>query len=119
MQVAEMKRNVTPETPDFPLLVKKGSATVKIYEVKNRDRKNDTVSYLRAVNGRCAEPSMRHYFGRCGSERGACIGTSNRFLALTEKSPRWHHENPDTPVSLGRGYLPIDFLEESGVKSLP
>jgi integrase len=52
MQVAEMKRNVTLESPDFPLLVKKGSATVKIYEVKNRDRKNYTVSYLTAVNGR-------------------------------------------------------------------
>src|SRR4029078_11828787 len=47
-----MKRNVTPEGPDFPLLVKKGSATVKIYEVKNRDRKNYTVSYLTAINGR-------------------------------------------------------------------
>jgi integrase len=53
MQVAEMKRNVTPEKADsFPLLVRKGSATVKIYEVKNRDAKNYTVSYLTAVNGR-------------------------------------------------------------------
>jgi hypothetical protein len=52
MQVAEMKRNVTRETPDFPLLIKKGSATVKIYQVQNRDRKNYTVSYLTAVNGR-------------------------------------------------------------------
>ena len=47
-----MKRNVTPETPDFPLLVKNGSATVKIYEVKNRDGKNYTVSYLTAASGR-------------------------------------------------------------------
>jgi integrase len=48
-----MKRNVTPEKLDsFPLLVKKGSATVKIYEVKNRDRMNYTVSYLTGSNGR-------------------------------------------------------------------
>src|SRR4030095_13124072 len=48
-----MKRNVTPEKVDlFPMLIKKGSATVKIYEVKNRDRQNYTVSYLTAVNGR-------------------------------------------------------------------
>src|SRR4029453_10073077 len=48
-----MKRNVTPEKVDlFPMLIKKGSAVVKIYEVKNRDRKNYTVSYLTAVNGR-------------------------------------------------------------------
>src|SRR6266550_3371466 len=51
MQVAEMKRNVTPDST-FPMLIKKGSATVKIYEVKNRDRMNYTVSYLTAINGR-------------------------------------------------------------------
>jgi integrase len=53
MQVAEMIRNVSPVKPDsFPLVVKKGHATVKIYEVTNRDRKNYTVSYLTAANGR-------------------------------------------------------------------
>jgi integrase len=41
-----------PKADPFPLLVRKGSAVVKIYEVKNRDRKNYTVSYLTAVNGR-------------------------------------------------------------------
>jgi hypothetical protein len=71
MQVAEMKRNVTPETPDFPLLVKKGSATVKIYEVKNRDRKIYTVGYLTAVNGRVHRTFDAALLRRCGSERGA------------------------------------------------
>ena len=46
-----MIRNVAPDSP-FPLLVRKGSAVVKIYEVKNRKRKNYTVSYLTAANGR-------------------------------------------------------------------
>jgi integrase len=35
----------------FPITVKKGHATVKIYQVKNRDRTNYTVSYV-AANGR-------------------------------------------------------------------
>ena len=39
--------------PDrFPLSVKKGHATVKIYQVKNRKRVHYTVSYLTAANGR-------------------------------------------------------------------
>jgi integrase len=59
-----MKRNVTPEGPDFPLLIKKGSATVKIYEVKNRDRKNYTVSYLTAMNGR-----VRKTFAELGTAK--------------------------------------------------
>jgi integrase len=33
---------------EFPLMVKKGSVTVKIYEVKNRDRMNYTVTYVDA-----------------------------------------------------------------------
>jgi hypothetical protein len=54
MQDAEMKRNVTPAEPavEFPITVRKGHATVKIYEVTNRDRKHYTVSYLTALNGR-------------------------------------------------------------------
>src|SRR5436309_15479459 len=36
----------------FPIIVRKGHASVKIYEVKNRDRVNYTVSYMTAVNGR-------------------------------------------------------------------
>jgi hypothetical protein len=54
MQGDEMIRNVAPEqaADRFPMIVKKGSAVVKVYEVKNRDRKNYTVSYLTAVNGR-------------------------------------------------------------------
>src|SRR5437899_6803577 len=37
---------------EFPILVKKGHATVKIYEVKNRETTNYTVAYLTAANGR-------------------------------------------------------------------
>src|SRR6516164_11427993 len=49
-----MIRNVThSRTPErFPLIIRKGSANVKIYEVKNRDRKNYTVSFLTAGKGR-------------------------------------------------------------------
>jgi integrase len=49
-----MKRNVAHERPavEFPLTVKKGHASVKIYEVRNRDRMNYTVSYMTAVKGR-------------------------------------------------------------------
>jgi hypothetical protein len=48
MQDAEMRRNVIPEqSPEqFPLSIKKGHATVKIYEVRNRDRLNYTVTYV-------------------------------------------------------------------------
>jgi integrase len=54
MQDDEMKRNVTPEqaVDRFPMTVKKGHASVKVYEVNNRDRKNYTVTYLTAVKGR-------------------------------------------------------------------
>jgi hypothetical protein len=54
MQDDEMKRNVTlAERPiEFPLTIKKGHASVKIYEVRNRDRMNYTVSYMTAVKGR-------------------------------------------------------------------
>jgi len=54
MQDDEMKRNVAPkQAPDrFPMIVRKGHATVKIYEVTNRDRKNFTVTYLTAADGR-------------------------------------------------------------------
>jgi site-specific recombinase XerD len=50
-----MKRNVTPEKAvmeQFPLRVKKGNVTVKIYEVTNRNRKLYTVTYLTASAGR-------------------------------------------------------------------
>ncbi|MBA2270659.1 MAG: site-specific integrase [Chthoniobacterales bacterium] len=48
-----MIRNVTPadRAPSFPLTVKKGHASVKIYEVRNRERTNYTVSYV-GVKGR-------------------------------------------------------------------
>jgi integrase len=54
MQDAEMIRNVAQEqAPDrFPMIVRKGHASVKVYEVKNRDRVNYTVSYMTAMNGR-------------------------------------------------------------------
>jgi integrase len=43
-----MIRNDTKkrQKDEFPMIVKKGHATVKIYEVQNRDRKNYTVSYV-------------------------------------------------------------------------
>ncbi|MBV9008831.1 MAG: hypothetical protein JO354_06660 [Verrucomicrobia bacterium] len=43
-----MKRNVTPPTaqPEFPMTVKKGYVSVKIYEVKNRETTNYCVSYI-------------------------------------------------------------------------
>jgi integrase len=48
-----MRRNVIQEQPppQFPISVKKGHATVKIYRVKNRDRTHYTVSYV-TTNGR-------------------------------------------------------------------
>src|SRR5947207_15647726 len=54
MQDAEMIRNVAQgrAAAEFPLTVKKGHASVKVYEVKNRDRMNYTVSYMTAVKGR-------------------------------------------------------------------
>ena len=54
MQDSEMIRNVAPEPAldRFPLTVKKGHASVKVYEVRNRDRMNYTVSYMTAMNGR-------------------------------------------------------------------
>src|SRR5438552_3280471 len=54
MQDAEMIRNVAQgrAAAEFPLTIKKGHASVKIYAVKNRDRMNYTVSYMTAVNGR-------------------------------------------------------------------
>ena len=36
----------------FPLTIKKGHASVKIYAVKNRERVNYTVAYMTAMNGR-------------------------------------------------------------------
>jgi integrase len=50
MQVAEMRRNLPLSTvrTQFPITVKKGHATVKIYKVKNRDRANYCVSYISA-----------------------------------------------------------------------
>jgi integrase len=45
MQVQEMSRNVA-HLDDFPMTVKRGHATVKIYEVKNRNRINYCVSYI-------------------------------------------------------------------------
>lgn len=50
-----MIRNVAPKlVPDtFPLTIRKGHASVKIYEVKDRsDRLNYTVSYMTAASGR-------------------------------------------------------------------
>ena len=54
MQDSEMIRNVAPKQAldRFPLIVKKGHASVKVYEVQNRKRKNYTVSYLTAGQGR-------------------------------------------------------------------
>src|SRR6266446_4398280 len=54
MQDSEMIRNDTPEPAcdRFPLIVKKGSSVVKVYQVKNRDREKYTVAYMTAVNGR-------------------------------------------------------------------
>ena len=43
MTISVRKREMKDK---FPMLVKKGHATVKIYEVQNRDRKNYTVSYI-------------------------------------------------------------------------
>ena len=42
MQDGEMIRNDTPEPAcdRFPLIVKKGSSIVKVYQVKNPDRVN-------------------------------------------------------------------------------
>ena len=54
MQVEEMIRNVTQSEapPQFPIPIKKGHATVKIYEVRNRDKMNYTVAYVDGPNGR-------------------------------------------------------------------
>ena len=54
MQDAEMIRNVAQgrAAAEFPLTIKKGHASVKIYEVRNRDRMNYTVSYMTPVKGR-------------------------------------------------------------------
>jgi integrase len=41
--------NQKPRREKFPITIKKGSATVKIYEVKNRDARNYTVSYVGAT----------------------------------------------------------------------
>src|SRR5206468_10594320 len=48
MQVSEMRRNfpLSPLPTEFPITVKKGHATVKIYRVKNRDLLNYCVSYI-------------------------------------------------------------------------
>ncbi len=53
-----MIRNVAPaeRPPSFPLTVKKGHASVTIYEIKNRKRTNYTVSYV-GTDGR-----VRRYF---------------------------------------------------------
>jgi integrase len=50
MQGAEMIRNVAPPA-EFPITVRKGHATVKIYQVRNRDLTNYCVSYI-SSNGR-------------------------------------------------------------------
>jgi len=54
MQDSEMIRNDTPEPAcdRFPLIVKKGSSIVKVYQVKNRHRVNYTVAYMTGGNGR-------------------------------------------------------------------
>jgi integrase len=53
MQVTEMRRNfpLSPAQTEFPITVKKGHATVKIYQVKNRSNVNYCVSYI-GPNGR-------------------------------------------------------------------
>jgi integrase len=49
----ETSRNIMKEQPKdkFPITVKKGHATVKVYEVKNRETTNYTVAYI-SPNGR-------------------------------------------------------------------
>jgi integrase len=51
MQVKEMRRNfpLLLLPTEFPIRIKKGHATVKIYRIKNRDLINYTVSYISAT----------------------------------------------------------------------
>jgi integrase len=54
MQVSEMRRNDIQEQPfsQFPISIRKGHATVKVYRVKNRETTNFTVAYITAATGR-------------------------------------------------------------------